>query len=227
MRFFISPQDLPHMPPTDRERQNKARYKRDLERVGDMLISQQKEERSKTHCSVRYTEPTRREYVTPKKQIIAEDMREAHRTMHIILWGVLAFAAAILIWALLPQRAHAETMGERNCNLINLKASGIHWRGMTGVDKFGHAIFATFSDGKRAALLNLNNHKRKYPRQTLRQYMRVFKTKRGDYQAVYIARALRVSPDIQLRNLDMAAVLVPLARIETRMIITVPGIPGK
>jgi len=117
-----------------------------------------------------------------------------------------------------PTAAIHQTLGQKNNNPINLKAFD-NWKGMTGKDKFGHAIFASLEDGIRAGLKNLVNHQRKNPNETLREYMRVFKTKKGDYQAEYVAKELGVSPDIQLKDLDMAKVLIPLARIETNIIL--------
>ena len=117
-----------------------------------------------------------------------------------------------------PTTAIHQTLGQQNNNPINLKAFD-NWRGMTGKDKFGHAIFATLEDGIRASLKNLVNHQKKNPNETLRQYMRIFKTKKGDYQAEYIASKLGISPDTQRKDLDMAKVLIPLAKIESGIVL--------
>lgn len=114
-----------------------------------------------------------------------------------------------------PGTSH-QTIGQKNNNPINLKGT-YDWKGMVGKDKYGHAIFKTLDDGIRASLKNLVVHQRRNPNQTLRQYMRVFKTKPGDYQANYIAKYLGVSPDSKLKDLNMAEVLIPLARIETTL----------
>jgi Peptidase M15 len=108
------------------------------------------------------------------------------------------------------------TIGQKLNNPINLMGVD-NWKGMIGKDRFGHAIFATLEDGIRAALRNLQVHQQKNPDQTLRQYMRTFKVKSGDYQAEYIAQTLKISPDIKIKDIDMRQVLIPLAKIETQM----------
>lgn len=117
-----------------------------------------------------------------------------------------------------PVRGSHKTIGQKLNNPINLKGKD-NWVGKTGVDSFGHVIFDTLENGIRAALRNLTTHQQRNPNQTLRGYMRTFKTKPGDHQAEYIAKAIGISPDTKLKDIDMGKVLVPLAKIETGIVL--------
>jgi hypothetical protein len=135
----------------------------------------------------------------------------------------LGITAGLTAGGVLANKALAmgesSTLGQRNNNPINLKGI-VKWAGMTGQDKFGHAQFGSLEEGIRAGLVNLRTHQLRNPEESLRKYMRSFKTAKGDYQANYIAKALGISPDTKMKDLDMGSVIIPLARIESKIRLT-------
>ena len=137
-------------------------------------------------------------------------------TKSLALPGGLGFGAMSLKKAIAKD---TRTLGEKNNNPINLKAFD-KWQGMTGKDSFGHAQFDTLESGIRAGLLNLRVHQLRNPDETLRAYMRKFKTAKGDYQAEFIAKALDISPDIKLKNINVSDIIIPLAKIESKIQLT-------
>ena len=114
----------------------------------------------------------------------------------------------------LATEAQAETLGQKNNNPINIKAFD-KWEGMTGKDKYGHAIFQDQEHGIRAALKNLKNHQKKNPEQTLDQYLNTFAEQNGTKEAEFIAEHNGVTKDIKLKDLNIANILIPMALFES------------
>jgi hypothetical protein len=108
-----------------------------------------------------------------------------------------------------------QTLGQRNNNPINLKAFS-NWEGMTGKDKYGHAIFSSLEYGIRAGLKNLKNAFNRRPEQTLVDYMNRFAEENGTSQAKFIAKELGVSIDTKLKDLDFVDVFISLSKTESR-----------
>ena len=87
---------------------------------------------------------------------------------------------------------------------------------MSGKDKFGHAQFPDLDHGIRAGLKDLKNHQKIHPEQTLDQFLNTFAEKNGSSEAKYVANKIGVSPNTQLKHLNMDQVLVHLAKIESK-----------
>lgn len=60
---------------------------------------------------------------------------------------------------------------QRYNNPGDLRSDGIVWKGQSGTDADGFCIFDTVDDGWRALRLDLQNHSRRYPRQSLTQFI--------------------------------------------------------
>jgi hypothetical protein len=86
------------------------------------------------------------------------------------LLGIAAGAAALWIYSLnssgatviggIVDKVASSIRGIRNNNPTNMKDSGIHWKGMSGVDSDGFLIFGKMSDGLEAPAKNLRNYGR-------------------------------------------------------------------
>ena len=61
---------------------------------------------------------------------------------------------------------------QRNHNPGDLRSDGIVWQGQTGNDAGGFCIFATDEDGWRALRLDLQNHSKHYPNQSLTDFIK-------------------------------------------------------
>jgi len=116
----------------------------------------------------------------------------------------------------------ASTLGQKNNNPINLKVRDKKkpWDGTTGYDKQGHAQFENIDMGIRAALKNLKNHKKAHPNQTLIQYLRTFAQANSKAEAKFIAKALNITINTQLKKIDMEKLLIPMAQFESKTKLT-------
>ena len=108
-----------------------------------------------------------------------------------------------------------QTIGQKNNNPLNLKAFQ-NWDGMTGKDKYGHAIFSDLEHGIRACLKNLINHFRNNPEETLDHYMNSFAEKNGSAEATFVAKELGISSNNKLKTINPVDMLVSLAKIESK-----------
>jgi len=117
----------------------------------------------------------------------------------------LAVKKIILISVLVTgcSGADAQTLAQKNNNPVNLKAF-VQWDGMTGKDKYGHAVFESMDYGIRAALKNAQTRRSRRPCQTLREWMNDFAEENGDFEAEYIARKMNIPSETLLKNIDMA-----------------------
>lgn len=113
----------------------------------------------------------------------------------------------------------AETLAQKNNNPVNLKAF-VKWDGMTGKDKYGHAVFSSMDYGIRAALKNALTRQRRRPDQSLRGWMNDFAEENGDNEADYIASKLGVSRETKLHDIDMSELIIYQAWFEGRVKIT-------
>ncbi len=60
---------------------------------------------------------------------------------------------------------------QRNNNPCDLRADGIVWKGQSGTDAAGFCIFDTVEDGWRAGRLDVQNHSKHYPDQSLYEFI--------------------------------------------------------
>ena len=115
--------------------------------------------------------------------------------------------------------ASAATLGERNNNPGNLKKPpGDVWKGTTGYDKRGHAVFSSLDYGIRALYINFYNRAKRCPDMTLKHYFsRVYAEKNGENEARYIADKLGIGVETKLRDVDLAGLVQCVAWFESRM----------
>jgi len=109
-------------------------------------------------------------------------------------------------------------LGQRNNNPINLKAFD-NWAGMIGKDKYGHAVFKDLEYGVRAGYKNLYNHAKKHPDQTLLEYMKTFAEENQKQEADFIAKALGISVNTKLKDIDIADMLIAMSKFESKTIL--------
>lgn len=109
------------------------------------------------------------------------------------------------------------TLAQRNNNPLNVKGRG--WKGQTGVDAMGHAIFRTPEFGVRAAALTLRTYARKHGIQTVTAIVDRFCEAKGKRRMNYIqhiCRALQVRPDQSFDLIrQMPTLLRAMARFES------------
>jgi len=122
-----------------------------------------------------------------------------------------------------PQGVHDvqhQTVGQRNNNPINLKAFD-DWRGMTGKDSDGHAIFKDLEHGIRAGYKNLYNHIRDNSDETLRDYMHSYAEANQDKYADFLGDKLGVSPEVKLKDIkSITDLMIAMAKWESKMDLT-------
>lgn len=128
--------------------------------------------------------------------------------------GAIDPAYASSIHTPVKQHQASQTLGEKNHNPLNLKAT-YKWDGMTGKDRFGHAIFKDLEHGIRAGIKTLSVHFKKHPDETLVHYMTTFAEENGQAEARYIASHLGISTNTQLKDINLVDMMVALSAIES------------
>ena len=116
------------------------------------------------------------------------------------------------------------TLGMVNNNPGNLKATD-DWYGSLGEDLvgrengegYGHAVFETLEQGKRALIINLLNRQKRKPNQTLTEYMQDFKTDKDAKEAEFISTRLSITPETKLKDINMYNVASLVAMFESKI----------
>lgn len=88
-----------------------------------------------------------------------------------------------------PGSGNNPTLAQRNKNPLNIKAmsGGRKWVGQIGKDEFGHAVFASWEHGLRAASLTLRSYAKEHQIDTVETLLRRFCTAQGQTFEKYVA----------------------------------------
>ena len=111
----------------------------------------------------------------------------------------------------------------RNKNPLNIKAmpKGRKWEGQIGRDEFGHAVFASWEHGLRAASLTLRTYAREHKIDTVETLLRRFCTAQGQTFENYVAfvcRSLGVKRDEKIDLITRMPILLrAMAKFESGM----------
>lgn len=108
-----------------------------------------------------------------------------------------------------------DTLSRRNNNPLNVKApaNGGNWKGQTGVDKFGHAVFASREYGIRAGALVLRTYARKHKVSTVEELVTRFAEGNHEGYIRHLCRKLKVRPD---EKIDLVKRMPELLRVMVR-----------
>jgi len=132
--------------------------------------------------------------------------------------GLAAATSPMMTGTADAKQAVHQTIGQINNNPINLKAFE-DWKGMTGKDKYGHAIFKDLEHGIRASYINLSNHKRKHPDETLLEYMKTFAEANQKPEAEFIAKHLGITVDTKLKDINIDDMLIAMSKFESKIVL--------
>lgn len=105
----------------------------------------------------------------------------------------------------------------RNRNPFNIKAlKRDKWKGQTGVDSQGHAIFESYEYGVRAAAHVLKNYSRKHKISTVAELVGRFAEGNREEYIRYICKRMGVRPDEKINMLhSIPSLLRIMARFES------------
>lgn len=120
------------------------------------------------------------------------------------------------IKVLMPKREG--TLSIQNRNPLNVKALGgkDKWQGQIGVDKFGHARFATWEHGMRAAAFVLKNYAQKHKVETVRGIVERFAEGNREEYIAFLCKRLGVKDTEKISIIKrMPEILRAMARFES------------
>lgn len=108
-----------------------------------------------------------------------------------------------------------DTLARKNNNPMNVKcpANGGNWKGQTGVDKFGHAVFASREYGIRAGALVLRTYARKHKVSTVEELVTRFAEGNHEGYIRHLCRKLKVRPD---EKIDLVKRMPEILRVMVR-----------
>ena len=88
------------------------------------------------------------------------------------------------------------TLSRKARNYVNVKApSDRYWRGQTGRDRHGHAVFESPEWSLRAGAIVLKNYSRRHGRNTIEGIVKRFSTCNHAEYIAFLCRRLKLRPD--------------------------------
>ena len=94
-----------------------------------------------------------------------------------------------------PVVIKAPTLSVQNRNPLNVKAGNNNWVGQIGVDRFGHAQFASWEYGVRAGAFVLKNYAKKHNVDTVRGIVERFAESNREEYIAFLCKRLGVKHD--------------------------------
>ena len=109
------------------------------------------------------------------------------------------------------------TLSRKARNYVNVKApSDRYWRGQTGRDKHGHAVFESPEWSLRAGAIVLKNYSRRHGLNTIEGIVKRFSTCNHDEYIRFLCRRLHLRPDEKFNVVERMPELLPaMVKFET------------
>lgn len=116
-----------------------------------------------------------------------------------------------------PVIIKAPSLSVQNRNPLNVKAlKNGKWEGQVGVDKFGHAQFATWEYGMRAGAFVLKNYAQRHNIETVRGIVERFAEGNREEYIAFLCKRLRVKDNEKISIIKrMPEILRAMARFES------------